>query len=414
MFDQYLLPVTTAATFFPILAVVMVVPFSLVAYRRRGRLGWRRAVVFFTFLYCAVAAFFLTLMPLPRDPQAVCQAFPQAAHPQWVPGNFVSDFTREAHGHYGPAALLANPSLYQVAFNVALLVPLGFFLRYYTGRGLAAATAAGLGMSLMFELTQGTGVWGLYPCPYRLADMDDLLLNTSGAMLGWLLAGPALRVLPDLVAHDEVALRSTDVVFGRRLWALAFDAVASVTTSVVATFGWWHVGGTAVQAAALAPLVTTVVWFVVLPKLSGGATLGKRLVRITLVGRDGNAPTWGALLVRYLVVLVLAGAAGALVSGAADRRVSVLLLFGLALAAAFAAALIVLVRADRLGPHEWFSGVRNACRGGELRRPAARHRRDWSRIAVSRPSGDDVTVYGRQHGLRRPPQRLAQELLEVR
>src|SRR5215216_8202203 len=63
----YLLPVGTAAAVFPFVAVLRLVPFSLVAYRRRGRLGWQRSLVLLAFAYSAVAAFLLTLMPLPRD-----------------------------------------------------------------------------------------------------------------------------------------------------------------------------------------------------------------------------------------------------------------------------------------------------------------------------------------------------------
>jgi len=90
MLAQYLLPVREAALAFPAFALVLLVPFSFLAYRRRGRLGWQRSLVFFTFLYCTVTAFFLTLLPLPRDARATCQAAPLAAHPRWVPGAILS------------------------------------------------------------------------------------------------------------------------------------------------------------------------------------------------------------------------------------------------------------------------------------------------------------------------------------
>ena len=43
----------------------------------------------------------------------------------------------------------------------------------------------GFGLSLTVELTQLTGLWGLYPCPYRQFDVDDLILNTTGVALGF-------------------------------------------------------------------------------------------------------------------------------------------------------------------------------------------------------------------------------------
>lgn len=42
-----------------------------------------------------------------------------------------------------------------------------------------------LGLSLVFELTQLSGLFGLYPRPYRLADVDDLMTNTLGGMVGY-------------------------------------------------------------------------------------------------------------------------------------------------------------------------------------------------------------------------------------
>jgi glycopeptide antibiotics resistance protein/uncharacterized RDD family membrane protein YckC len=360
--DPYLLPVRTAAAVFPILALVLLVPFSFVAYRRRGRLGWLRSLIFFSFVYFAVAAFFLTLMPLPRDPLAVCRMFPKAATPQLVPGNFVADFATEAHGNYSLAALAGNPALYQVGLNVVLLLPLGVFLRYYAARGLAVTTAAGLGTSLLFELTQGTGVWGLYPCPYRLADVDDLLLNTGGAMLGWLAAGRVVRVLPDLVARDEAARRTPAVVVGRRLWAFAFDATACLLLTAGAAVIWLHGFGSAESAVAVLPVGTVALWFVVIPLVNRGATAGKRLVRLTLVARDGTGPAFGALLLRYLPLLAPAAAVGGLVGVSEDVRWPLLMLSGLVGPAAVVSALVVLLREDRLGPHELLSGVHNACR----------------------------------------------------
>ena len=43
-----------------------------------------------------------------------------------------------------------------------------------------------------------TGLLGIYEHPYRLFDVDDLIVNTLGAMVGFWLVGPALRVLPDM------------------------------------------------------------------------------------------------------------------------------------------------------------------------------------------------------------------------
>jgi glycopeptide antibiotics resistance protein len=150
--------------YFPAVAVLLLVPYSAVAYRRRGRLGLWRSLTFFFYLYCAIAAFLLTLMPAPRDRYTACVR-PDMGDPQLTPGNFVVDFIHEMKGHYGPSAILHNPSLYQVGFNLLLLAPLGFFLRYYSRRSLPVTIAVAFTMSMAFEATQGTGLWGGLPLP---------------------------------------------------------------------------------------------------------------------------------------------------------------------------------------------------------------------------------------------------------
>lgn len=49
-------------------------------------------------------------------------------------------------------------------------------------------STAGTSGSLLIETTQYTGLWGIYDCGYRAADVDDLLTNTAGALVGALVA----------------------------------------------------------------------------------------------------------------------------------------------------------------------------------------------------------------------------------
>ena len=61
--------------------------------------------------------------------------------------------------------------------NLLWFVPLGAYLRY-RGTGLRSALAIGLALSFAIELAQfvlGSGV----------SEVEDLILNTAGAALGW-------------------------------------------------------------------------------------------------------------------------------------------------------------------------------------------------------------------------------------
>ncbi|QRX90187.1 VanZ family protein [Streptomyces noursei] len=69
---------------------------------------------------------------------------------------------------------------------------------------------------------------GLYERPYRLFAFDDLIVNTTGTGLGWVLTGPLARVLPHRDALNDRALdqlTAGKTPFARRLVALPLGTV---------------------------------------------------------------------------------------------------------------------------------------------------------------------------------------------
>ncbi|MFD8383271.1 VanZ family protein [Streptomyces sp. NPDC059679] len=389
MTDAYLLPIKTAAALFPLLALALFLPTAVALYRRHGVMSRGRALSLYGFLYYALSAFCMTVVPLPRRSADMCGRFAAVADPQLIPGNTFGDIWKEAHGKVGVNALvLQNPAVAGTLFNLLLLLPLGIFLRYHFRQGLRATAALGFSASLFFELTQWSGVWGLYACPYRLFDVDDLIVNTSGAMLGWVLAGPVARRLPTLETLDGRALARHPVPFGRRLTALVVDLVgyAAATLLAVVVSAGLGVG----DLVLWVPVAAFAGWFVVLPYLTG-ATPDKRLLLLRVVPSDGGAlPLW-RLAVRALVlgvaalpllaglslataVLLFEPSLSGLVNTAAAtaRRANgedavylvasspeqaLVTVLGVALLVAY--GLRTLRHPDGLGPHETLSGLRN-------------------------------------------------------
>ncbi|MER7078807.1 Glycopeptide antibiotics resistance protein [Saccharopolyspora kobensis] len=390
MSSVHLLPIKTAALIFPLLAIVLFLPAAVVTYRRHGVMTSWRTLSFYSFLFYALTAFFMTLIPLPSRVVDVCAKYPKMAQPALTPGNTFGDIWKEAGGEVSFGALvLHNPAVWQATLNVALLVPLGMYLRYHFKRGFLTTAAIGLGVSLFFELTQYTGVWGLYACPYRLADVDDIITNTSGAMLGWWLAGPLTRWLPTLDSIDDGVLARRPVPLGRRLVAFIVDMCLLPFAMLFCTL----VAALFVDVGFLSGLLLTVlVYFVLIPWTLGG-TPGKRLLLLKLVGPDENArPAPWRLLVRAVVlalpmvpiagvmmlgVTVLLSLPGELLFGAArtllDEPLELiyalggfepLLIFGFLTALVCGALLLVFCVAlyrnpDRFGFHELLSGVHN-------------------------------------------------------
>lgn len=301
MFATFLLPVKTAILVFPLIVLVVLLPVAVVSYRRRGRAGGWTTVVFYCFLFYLLAAVMQTLVPLPRDPAGYCATQTYASTPQLRPGYFLQVVSERAAGDWSVGAIMRNAALWTTALNAVLLLPLGFFLRYLASVRFLPAVAVGFGASLLFELTQLTGLWFVYPCAYRLFNVDDLLLNTAGAAMGWLLAGPLGRLLPALEPERDRRRYATRVTASRRLFALltdlvGFAALAGVVLGLVELFGG--------PAASRGPIVAVlgVVWFLLTPIVTG-STVGKRAMLLRVERTDGRPAGPLSLLVRYGVLL---------------------------------------------------------------------------------------------------------------
>ncbi|MGC6565777.1 MAG: VanZ family protein [Akkermansiaceae bacterium] len=142
-------------------------------YRRHGCFsGWPALVTTGFFLYlCGLIAF--TFFPLPTITPDFCARHEALRHWQLVPFRFLGDI-RELIAAEGILHTLLSHTVLVQLFNIVLTVPLGFIIAYRFQKGIRTAFVIGLATSLLIEITQGTGIFGLYPCPYRLAEVDDL------------------------------------------------------------------------------------------------------------------------------------------------------------------------------------------------------------------------------------------------
>jgi glycopeptide antibiotics resistance protein len=75
----------------------------------------------------------------------------------------------------------------QLVGNALLLLPLGIYGPMLAAplRTLAGVVVAGVGLSALIELGQ-LAIASAYGFPVRVADVDDVLLNTTGVLVGWL------------------------------------------------------------------------------------------------------------------------------------------------------------------------------------------------------------------------------------
>lgn len=183
MIDSRLTSALLAVLLGALAGIVLFVPFVAVSYRRRGTVTLGRGLLWAAGLVYFWAIWTYTLLPLPTSTTLRCAGTNLTAFA------FLDDMAEVVH-KYGnhPLAVLTDPVVVQVALNVVLFVPLGFFVRVLVRRGVVVSALTGLALSVFVETTQVTGVWGIYPCAYRVFDVDDMITNTVGAVIGSLLA----------------------------------------------------------------------------------------------------------------------------------------------------------------------------------------------------------------------------------
>ncbi|MDR1833489.1 MAG: VanZ family protein [Propionibacteriaceae bacterium] len=256
-----------------LLAFFAFVPTVAVRYRRAGRLRLIDLLLLLAVMVYAVALWSYTLIPLPESSDYKCVAA------NFHPFSFIQDIFDDPAGRS-----LHNRALLQVVFNVFLFMPLGGFLRLLARRGVVLATAIGLVISALIETTQLTGIWGLYPCPYRTFDVDDILLNTGGALIGSLLALPILWLL----GSGRPAPKIDHVTAGRRFTGGLADLVvflivgggASVAWRAAELYLWQESLGNSATAADTWMLVGVPLAFELVTVLARGQTVGEIVVDI--------------------------------------------------------------------------------------------------------------------------------------
>lgn len=128
--------------------------------------------------------------------------------------------------------------LWEFALNMVPFILFGMIARRVFEWPRGAVLAAALGTSVLIELTQLTGNWGLAPCPYRFADTTDLFTNTAGALIGIRLekATPPLLSTKSHLLAQRYLFRAAAWSLDSGLWCVSLR----VSDSAFSPAGGWH------------------------------------------------------------------------------------------------------------------------------------------------------------------------------
>lgn len=237
-----------AVLVWPLLSLLLSVPVLVGLYRRDGWLPLTTVFAVYASILYAAGLVCFTLYPLPTGDSG--PGITYGIPPILDPLNFIPAIQRD-----GVDAVL------QLLLNVVLFVPLGFIARTLLKLRLLPALALSFAVTCLIETAQLTGLFGIYPFAYRTFEVDDLICNTLGGVIGWGLGHLAVKltqreaeVLPPVTHRPG---------FVRRAVALWTDAmiidVCSVVPRLMVVIGLKVLLGDAFDEAMLNQ-VNAVVW----------------------------------------------------------------------------------------------------------------------------------------------------------
>ena len=197
----------------PFIALIFALPYTVYGYVRTRIVDVWRCTYLYTFCLYFLCAYFVTWLPLPTA-QTLAKLAPMSEFIQLVPFQSFMDIERET--------LLRDWAI--ILFNVAMTMPLGYFFREIFHVSLKKAVLAGFLTSLLYEVTQLTGLFFIYPRAYRIFDIDDLIINTFGAFLGYVVAPLISGLLPTVSdTKNHRLVQGSEVAFVQRAIASAID-----------------------------------------------------------------------------------------------------------------------------------------------------------------------------------------------
>ena len=254
-----------AVLVWPLLAALLTLPILVVQYRRYNKISFVHSALIYAFVLYALGLVSFTLYPMPDNPAMFCTDYQLS--PVLNPLTAIMDIRTD-----GMQAVL------QLAMNVAFFVPFGAFARVLFGWKFWPSVLGSFVLSLAVETAQLTGAFGLYPCSYRLFDVNDLMVNILGGAVGY---GIALLVPKRELerADKRDVVRRAGLL--RMLAALAIDQIVAVGANVMVLLAIYFLTGndTAMVLREWVAFAILLAVHVLAPYAMRGWSIGSRIVR---------------------------------------------------------------------------------------------------------------------------------------
>ena len=279
----------------PLIALALIVPYVVVSYSKTRSLNVR----WFTYIYILtlyfLCAYFMTLLPLPSM-ESFATMRPIKEMIQLIP--FKNFFDIKAETWLRDVAILV--------FNVFLTVPLGFFVRYLFKFDFKKTLLAGLLTALLYEVTQITGIFFIYPRPYRFFDVDDLIINTLGAVVGYFCVPLASKWIPTPFDDKHMLSQGSEVSFLQRCVASLLDFGLVLCACILVIVCVPGLKTFLVEGSSLWRFPVFYILFLVIaalyPIIWKGGTLGNKVTGLRLMMAGGKSASRFRCAMRFVTI----------------------------------------------------------------------------------------------------------------
>ncbi len=271
---NYLISIKTAIIIFPFISFLFTIPFILHNYHKYGSINPFRTLIIYSFILYMITIYFLVILPLPNKNDVV----EKANMVRLIPFGFIQDFIRDTSFEIGNPntylRALTEPCFYTVIFNLFMTIPFGMYMRYYFKCNLKKTIILSFLLSLFFEVTQLTGLYFIYPYAYRVFDVDDLIINTLGGIIGYAIFRVLNNFLPTREEIDENSIKRGMKVSGlRRITLFILDCFL---------FGLISLFLRLMININYLTLITFTFYFIIYPYFKNGKTLGSGFLNVRL------------------------------------------------------------------------------------------------------------------------------------
>ncbi len=290
----YTQPIMVAFLITIVLSFLLFVPWLIYTYRKYGYLSVSKTIIMWSFIFYFLSALCLVLLPFPETRDTCSLQASDTVHYNLHPFQFVVDILKNSGIVLtDPSTWLyitKQPAFYQAFYNFLLLMPFGVYLRYFLKKREYWKRAFLLSflLTLFYEVTQFTGIYGIFNCAYRIFDVDDLMLNSVGALLGFFLAPVVWALFP---SHEEVAAKAAEMAKKDIVKPLSI-LLALAIDLFISHFILFIIGAVTGYSGIFEFLVRISLYmllFGVVPSLTSGATLGMKVMRFTMVSENGKS-----------------------------------------------------------------------------------------------------------------------------